>query len=101
MARHVWIFVGLYLAGIGCVVVGVLRSPKHVPGAPRVEVGPVGLGLFSAAAALVLVGGRFGLYPLLHHLMAKREVPDWLFILIILVLVGGAILAYLFLSPDH
>jgi hypothetical protein len=95
------VFLGVFVAGIGCGVAGVLLSPRQTPGAPRQDVGPFVLGLFLAAAALVIVGGRFGLYPLLQRLLAKREVPNWLFFLIMFGLAAAAVLAFLFLSPER
>jgi hypothetical protein len=89
-----WLGLGLFGAGIGCGVAGVLLSPKQVPGAPRQDIGPLPLGLLLAAGILVIVGGRFGLYPFLHRLMTKREVPTWLFLVIMLGLLGAAV-AYL------
>jgi hypothetical protein len=96
MARWAWLFLGAFLAGIGCVVAGVLLTPPPPPGGGRPDFPPVVLGLLIAGAVLVIVGGRFGLAPLLHWGLSSGKVPNWLLLVILLVL-GGAALAYLLL----
>jgi hypothetical protein len=96
MSRRAWLFLGAFLAGIGCVVAGVLLTPQQAPGAPRPDLPPLVLGLLIAGAVLVIVGGRFGLAPLLQWGVASGKVPNWLLLVILLVLVGAAV-AYLLL----
>jgi hypothetical protein len=100
MTKLAWAGVAAFVAGIGCLVAGVLLSPKQVPGAPRVELGPLPFGLLLAAGVLVLLGGRLGLYPLIRSGVMSGKIPSWV-LLLFLLLVGGAAVAYLLLHPEH
>ncbi len=99
MRKLTWLGLAAFVAGIGCGVAGVLLSPRQVPGAPRQDVGPVVLGLLLAAAVLVIVGGRFGLYPLLQWGVRTWRIPLWVLGLFLIVGLGAAV-AYLLLHPE-
>jgi len=89
MSRIAWVGLGTFFAGILCVVLGVLLSPERVPGEPP-NFPPFVLGLLIAGAVLVMVGGRFGLYPFIQWVVQSGKIPTWLWILFFLVMAGVA-----------
>lgn len=88
MSKIAWLCLGLFIAGIGCVVAAVLLSPAQVPGAPREDLPRPVFGLVMAGGILVIVGGRFGLAPFLHWAVTTGKVPGWVFFAALLVLAG-------------